>query len=116
MGVLLQEGKELWSDLGQHGRHVVSGQGVAVVQIHYRILQVAKKEGKRKRSDNNGHLQRQWQAQGKESVCGHLVEKKLENLKVCIYNLKLHSISSKLLTYKSTRRTICTNDNFGAFE
>lgn len=76
MGVLLQEGKELWSDLGQHGRHVVSGQGVAVVQIHYRILQVAKKEGKRKRSDNNEHLQRQWQAQGKESVCGHLVEKK----------------------------------------
>ena len=41
VGVLLQEGEELWSDLGQHGRHVVSGQGVAVVQVHHGVLQVA---------------------------------------------------------------------------
>lgn len=40
VGVLLQEGEELRSDLGQHWRHVVSGQGVAVVQVHYCILQV----------------------------------------------------------------------------
>lgn len=39
--VLLQEGKELRSDLGQHRGHVVSSQRVAVVQIHHCILQVA---------------------------------------------------------------------------
>lgn len=40
VGVLLQEGKDLRSDLGQHGRHVVSCQGVTMVKIHYCILQV----------------------------------------------------------------------------
>lgn len=44
VGVLLQEGEELRSDLGQHGGHVVPGQGVAVVQVYYGILQVAEKE------------------------------------------------------------------------
>lgn len=41
VGVLLQEGKQLGPDLGQHGGHVVSCQWVAVVQIHHCILQVA---------------------------------------------------------------------------
>lgn len=38
--VLLQEGKQLLPDLGQHRGHVVSRHWVAVVQIHYCILQV----------------------------------------------------------------------------
>lgn len=41
VGVLLQEGVELRPDLGQHRGHVVSGQRVAVVQIHHGVLQVA---------------------------------------------------------------------------
>jgi len=41
VGVLLQEGEQLRPHLGQHGGHVVSGQRVAVVQIHHGILQVA---------------------------------------------------------------------------
>lgn len=40
VGVLLQEGKELRSDLGQHGGHVVSCQRITVVQIHHCVLQV----------------------------------------------------------------------------
>lgn len=39
--VVLQEGKQLLSDLGQNSGHVVSGQGVGVVQIHHSVLQVA---------------------------------------------------------------------------
>lgn len=49
VGVLLQEGDELWPHLGQNRRHVVSGQGVAVVQVHHRVLQVA--EGERKQTE-----------------------------------------------------------------
>lgn len=41
VGVLLQESEQLGPDLGQHGRHVVSGQRVAVVQVHQSVLQVA---------------------------------------------------------------------------
>lgn len=41
VGVLLQESEQLGPDLGQHGGHVVSGQRVAVIQVHHRILQVA---------------------------------------------------------------------------
>ena len=49
VGVLLQEGKQLRSDLGQHGGHVVSCEGVAVVQIHHGILQVTVHETERER-------------------------------------------------------------------
>lgn len=41
VGVLLQESEQLGPDLGQHGGHVVSGQRVAVIQVHHRVLQVA---------------------------------------------------------------------------
>lgn len=41
VGLLLQEGKQLLSNLGQHSGHVVSCQRVSVVQIHHSILQVA---------------------------------------------------------------------------
>lgn len=47
VGVLLQEGQQLGSDLDHHGGHVVSGQGVAVVQVHHRVLQVAEGGGDR---------------------------------------------------------------------
>lgn len=47
VGFLLQEGQELRSDLGQHGSNVVSGQGVAVVQVHHSLLQVAGGEWRR---------------------------------------------------------------------
>lgn len=39
--VLLQEGEQLLSDLGQDGGHVVLGQRVGAVQVHHRVLQVA---------------------------------------------------------------------------
>lgn len=39
--VVLQEGEQLLSDLGQNSGHVVSGQGVGVVQVHHGVLQVA---------------------------------------------------------------------------
>lgn len=41
VGVLLQEGKQLLPDLGQHSGHVVSGQRVSVVQVHYCIFKVS---------------------------------------------------------------------------
>lgn len=44
LGVLLQKCDQLGSDLCQHGGHVVTGQGVAVVQIHHCILQVAEEQ------------------------------------------------------------------------
>lgn len=49
VGVLLQEGEEFRSDLGQHGGHVVSCQGVTVVQVHHCILQVARQGHRGKR-------------------------------------------------------------------
>lgn len=59
VGVLLQEGQELRSDLGQHGGHVVSGQGVAVVQVHHGVLQVAEGgDEKRTRSHRMTETQR----------------------------------------------------------
>lgn len=41
VGVLLQEGKQLLPDLGQHSGHVVSGQRVGVVQVHYCVFKVS---------------------------------------------------------------------------
>lgn len=51
VGVVLQEGKQLLSDLGQNSGHVVSGQWVSVVQIHHGVLQVAA------HTDRSAHLQ-----------------------------------------------------------
>lgn len=57
VGVLLQEGEELRSDLGQHGGHVVPRQRVAVVQVHHCVLQVAER-GQRgtETSDNDDDM------------------------------------------------------------
>lgn len=41
VGVVLQEGEQLLSNLRQHRGHVVSCQRVVVVQIHHSVLQVA---------------------------------------------------------------------------
>lgn len=41
VGVVLQEGKQLLSNLGQYSGHVVSCQRVIVVQVHHSVLQVA---------------------------------------------------------------------------
>lgn len=58
LGVLLQEGKELRSDLGQHGGHVVSCQWVAMVQIHHCILQVAEQGHRGSETSDNEDIRR----------------------------------------------------------
>lgn len=61
VGILLQEGKELRSDLGQHGGHVVSCQRVAVIQIHHCILQVAERGHRGTETSDNDDKRRHFQ-------------------------------------------------------
>lgn len=75
VGVLLQEGKELRPDLGQHGGHVVSGQRVAVVQVHHCILQVAG-QGHRGTETSDEGGKRQLKCQADVIYCRYEQEKK----------------------------------------
>lgn len=109
VGVLLQEGKQLGPDLGQHSGHVVSCQRVAVVQIHHCILQVA----------GQGHrgTQRDTEVRGQKpetSSQAHIIYCRNEQERNCcmwkktskfhIYNLKFD-----LFSYKSCTRITCTD-------